>query len=59
MGDCWCRLNLNKTQNETLIAVIFYSNDVYLNNGGWSTTNSGDGGLGEREGKRLCSNATS
>ncbi len=48
VGDHWCCLNLNKTPNETLIAVIFNSN-----NGSWLSTNSGDGGLGEREGKCL------
>jgi hypothetical protein len=30
VGDRWCRLNSKKTPNETLIAVIFYSN-----NSGW------------------------
>jgi hypothetical protein len=46
VGDRWCCLNSNKTPNETPIAAIFYSND-----GGWSSTNGNDGGLGEREGE--------
>ena len=46
MGDRLCHLNLNKTPNETLVAVIFYSNDS-----SWLLTGGSDGGLGEREGE--------
>ncbi len=54
MGDRWCCFNLSDTPNETPIAVI-----LYLNDGGCPLTNGGDGGLGKREGKCLCSNTTS